>query len=187
MINSRLLFATAFLGLLVTTPALAGPSGRAANAPPLVTVSPFDPVRYMGTWYEIARYPNSFERNCQGVTAEYSLRPDGKVAVLNTCRTGTKNGRARPARAVAEVMPGSNGSKLAVNFAPIPLPKGQGNYWVIYLDANYQHAVVGEPSGKYLWFLSRTPRITPAQRAILNAAAQRAGYRLDMLEEVSQP
>jgi apolipoprotein D and lipocalin family protein len=179
-------------GLLTTfvataTPAFAGPSGRAPNAPPLVSVSPFEPARYMGKWYEIARYPNGFERNCQGVTAEYSLRQDGKISVLNTCRTGTKNGKSRPARGVASVMPGSNGSRLAVNFAPIPLPKGQGNYWVIYLDPDYQTAVVGEPKGEYLWFLSRTPRITPAQRATLNQAAVRAGYRLDMLEEVSQP
>jgi apolipoprotein D and lipocalin family protein len=154
---------------------------------PIQSVPSVDLNRYLGRWHEIARYPTSFQRNCQGVIAEYSLRPDGKVGVLNTCRTGTRNGKPRAARATAVVMPGSGGARLAVNFAPIPLPRGQGNYWVLHLDADYQIALVGEPSRKFLWMLSRTPRITPQQRAVLNAAAVRNGYDLSKVEDVSQP
>lgn len=163
------------------------PSGRAEGAAPLQTVATVDLNRYAGLWYEIARYPTLFQRNCEGTTAEYGLRPDGRIDVVNTCRTGTTSGRPRSARAVASVIEGSGNARIAVNFAPVPLPKGQGNYWVLYLDPDYQTALVGSPSGRFLWMLARTPRITPQQRAALNAAATRNGYRLDLLVETQQP
>lgn len=165
---------------------IAGPSGRAKDAPALEAVASVDVERYMGLWFEIARYPTSFQKNCEGTTAEYTLREDGRVDVVNTCRFGTKDGEPRSAQAVAKVIEGSNGARLAVNFSPIPLPAGRGNYWVIYLDADYQHAVVGEPSGRFLWMLSRTPTVTPEVREELNAAAVAAGYDLGMLKETEQ-
>ena len=165
---------------------VAGPSGRAKDAPPLEAVASVDVERYMGLWYEIARYPTSFQKDCEGTTAEYSLREDGRVDVVNTCRFGTKDGEPRSAEAVARVMAGSNGARIAVNFAPIPLPAGRGNYWIIHLDEGYQHAVIGEPSGRFLWFLSRTPTVTPEVRAELDAAASAAGYDLSMLKETEQ-
>lgn len=166
---------------------VAGPSGRAADAPPLQAVSSVDVDRYAGLWYEIARYPTSFQRNCQGVTAQYTRLSDDEVQVVNTCRTGTEDGKPRTAEAIATVIAGSNGARLAVNFAPIPLPKGRGNYWILHLDPDYSQALVGEPSGRFLWMLARTPTITPEARARLNAAAVAAGYRLDMLEEAVHP
>ena len=81
---------------------------------------------------------------------------------------------------------GSNNTKLAVNFAPIPLPKGDGNYWVLYLDPDYQTALVGSPNGSYLWLLARTKTISAEQRAALNAAAERNGFRTDLLKETVQ-
>jgi apolipoprotein D and lipocalin family protein len=161
-------------------------SGRPDDAPPLRTVERVDLQRYAGLWYEIARYPTSFQRNCEGVTAEYSLRPDGRVGVVNTCRAGTATGAPRRARGVATVIEGSNNAKIAVNFAPIPLPKGQGNYWVIDLDPAYRTAVVASPSGDALWFLSRTPTVTPDQRARMEAAARDQGFDLRMLKETLQ-
>lgn len=179
-----------FLTIAMTAFALAacssGPSGRASDAPALQAVPSVDVARYMGLWYEIARYPNGFQKNCEGVTAEYALREDGRVTVLNTCRTGTKSGKPRDAEAVARVMDGSNGARLFVNFAPVPLPAGDGNYWVIYLDTEYSHAVVGEPSGRFLWYLSRTPAITPEVRAALDAAATAQGYDVTMLKDTVQ-
>lgn len=177
----------AMAALLLLAACVAGPSGRAPDAPPLQSVDRVDLDRYAGLWYEIARYPTSFQRNCEGVTAEYALRSDGRIDVTNTCRTGTKDGRPRSARAVASVIEGSNGARLAVNFAPIPLPKGEGNYWVLHLSPDYSTALVGSPSGRFLWMLSRTPTITPDQRAALDAAASRAGFRLDLLKDTSQP
>lgn len=177
---------TIALSAFVLTACIAGPSGRAADAPDLQAVPSVEVSRYMGLWYEIARYPTSFQKNCEGTTAEYTLRDDGRVDVLNTCRFGTKDGNPRSATAVARVIDGSNGARLFVNFSPVPLLAGRGNYWVIYLDADYQHAVVGEPSGRFLWYLSRTPTITPETRAVLDAAAQAQGYDLSMLKDTEQ-
>lgn len=164
-----------------------GPSGRAKDAPALQPVAEVDATRYAGLWYEIARYPNGFQENCEGVTAEYTLRDDGTIDVLNTCRTGTKSGEPRDAEGTAKPIKGSGGARLAVNFAPIPLLSGDGNYWVLYLDEGYQHAVVGEPPGRYLWYLSRTPAISPETRAEMDAAAEAQGYDLSMLKETIQP
>jgi apolipoprotein D and lipocalin family protein len=166
---------------------MAGPSGRPADAPNLRPVAAVDLNRYAGRWYEIARYPNRFERGCAAVTADYALRPDGRVSVVNTCRQGGVDGEARVAEGSARVIEGSNNARLAVNFAPIPLPVGDGNYWIIDLDDAYQHAVVGEPGGRFLWFLARTPRISAQARAAMNAAAAAQGYDLSMVEEVAQP
>jgi apolipoprotein D and lipocalin family protein len=164
-----------------------GPSGRAPDAPPLQAVASVDVMRYKGLWYEIARYPNWFQRNCEGVTAEYGLTATSAISVTNTCRTGTKNGRPSVANGRANVIEGSNGARLAVNFAPIPLPRGQGNYWILYLDTDYQTALIGSPSGQYLWMLARTPQISREQRAALEAAATANGFRLDMLKDTIQP
>lgn len=178
----------ALAGLALALAACAGgPSGRQDGAAPLRPVQSVDLTRYAGLWYEIARYPNSFERDCAGVTAEYALREDGKVSVTNTCRKGGLDGRVEVARGRAQVIEGSGGARLAVNFAPIPLPAGDGNYYILYLDEDYRHAVIGEPSGRFLWMLARNPRITPEDRERMNAAAQAQGYDLAMLEEVEQP
>lgn len=177
---------TSILFAFALTACIAGPSGRAKDAPELQAVPSVEVSRYMGLWYEIARYPTSFQKNCEGTTAEYTLREDGRVNVLNTCRFGTKDGKPRDAQAIARVIEGSNGARLFVNFSPVPLLAGRGNYWVIYLDTDYQHAVVGEPSGRFLWYLSRTPTITPETRAVLDAAAQAQGYDLSMLKETEQ-
>lgn len=178
------------LGLIVLISALTacigGSSGRAKDAPPLAAVQAVDINRYAGVWYEIARYPNRFQRNCEGVTAAYTPLRDGEVQVINTCRFGTKDGNPRIATTTARVIEGSNGARLSVNFAPIPMLAGRGNYWVLYLDADYRHALVGELSGKYLWMLARTPQIEPADRARLNAAAVDAGYDLTRLKETEQ-
>jgi len=106
--------------------------------------------------------------------------------VLNTCRFGTKDGKPRSAEAVARVMEGSNGARIFVNFAPIPLLAGDGNYWILYLDDGYNQAVVGEPSGRFLWYLSRTPVISAEVRAQLDAAAVAGGYDLGLLKETEQ-
>lgn len=172
---------------LVLSACVAGPSGRSEGAPPLDPVDAVDLERFAGRWFEIARYPNGFQRGCAAVTADYALRPDGRVSVTNTCRDGGLDGRVRRAEGFARVIEGSGNARLAVNLAPIPLPAGDGNYWVLYLDENYQHALVGEPSGRFLWLLARAPRITAEARAALEAAAVAQGYDLGLLEEVLQP
>jgi apolipoprotein D and lipocalin family protein len=132
----------------------------AANAePPALSTVPFvDLQRYLGTWYEIARYPNRFEKNCVAeVTATYSLRADGKIQVVNACRRG--DGSHQEAKGWAKVVDKSTNAKLKVTFFwPF-----FGNYWIIDLDPNYTYAVISEPGREYLWILSRTPQMDPAQ------------------------
>ncbi|MEM0986451.1 MAG: lipocalin family protein [Pseudomonadota bacterium] len=177
---------TSALAVLLLSACGGGPSGRAADAPPLEAVASVDAERFAGLWYEIARYPNSFQSDCEGVTAEYTVLPNDKVGVVNTCRWGTDDGEPRSAEATATVMRGSNGARLFVNFAPIPLPRGRGNYWIVYLEDDYQQALIGEPSGKFLWMLARTPEITAEARTKLDEAAMDAGYSLALLKETDQ-
>ncbi|MBU6406945.1 MAG: lipocalin family protein [Alphaproteobacteria bacterium] len=183
----RVLACLGLMAGMLLSACMAGPPGRPVDATPLQPVAAVDLARYAGRWYEIARYPNRFERGCAGVTANYAPREDGRVTVINTCLDGGLDGQERVAEGVARPIDGGNNARLAVNFAPIPLPAGQGNYWVLYLDEDYQLAVVGEPSGRFLWFLSRTPRLTPEQRATMEEAARAQGYDLNLLEEVTQP
>jgi len=121
---------------------------------PLTTVSSLDLRRYAGRWYEIARYPNRFERSCESdVTADYALRDDGKIGVVNACRKA--DGSRKQSKGYAKVVDVSTSAKLKVTFFwPF-----FGSYWIIDLDSDYRYAVVSEPSRRYLWILSRTPRM----------------------------
>ncbi len=122
---------------------------------PLITVDQVDVQRYMGTWYEIAKYPNNFQRDCSAVTAEYTLRDDGTVRVFNTCRDSDGVTVKSAIEGFAEVADPSTNAKLTVYFFyPFGAP-----YWIIDLDENYQYAVVGDPSRTFLWILSRTPTL----------------------------
>jgi len=174
------------LAVLTLSACMGGPSGRDEDAPPLEAVESLDLERYSGLWYEIARYPNSFQTSCEGVTAEYTPLGEGRVGVVNTCRWGTEDGDPKTAETEGEVIAGSGGARLFVNFAPIPLPRGNGNYWVLYIDEGYEHALVGEPSGRFLWMLARTPEISDDARAALNTAAIESHYTLALLKETDQ-
>lgn len=111
-----------------------------------------DLKRYIGTWYEIARFPNSFQEGCVGTSATYTLREDGKINVLNQCRRGTLNGEISSAKGTAWVVDEKTNAKLKVSFFwPF-----SGHYWIIDLGENYEYAVVGHPDRKYLWILSRS-------------------------------
>jgi apolipoprotein D and lipocalin family protein len=124
---------------------------------PLRVVPDVDYQRYAGTWYEIARLPNRFQRACvSDVSADYALRPDGRIAVTNRCRQA--NGDIREANGVARRVDGQPPSVLKVRFAPALLsflPAVWGDYHIIELGAEYDHAVVGTPDRSYLWILAR--------------------------------
>lgn len=122
---------------------------------PLPVVQHVDLKRYAGKWYEIARLPFSRQEGCVGSTAEYSLRPDGRIKVVNRCRDGTMTGAERVAEGKAWVVDKKTNAKLKVQFFwPF-----RGDYWVVELGRDYEYAVVGQPSRKYLWILSRSPRM----------------------------
>ncbi len=133
-----------------------------AQKDPLKSVKALDLKRYMGLWHEVARLPNSFERNCEKATAEYFLNDDGTVRVLNTCVK--ENGYTKNIKGRAYIPDPDYPAQLKVNFVPKWLSwtgLGWGDYWVIDLDSDYQWAVVSEPSREYLWILSRSPQMPP--------------------------
>lgn len=149
---------------------------------PMQVVTDLDMNRYFGKWFEIARFPNMFERNCTGVTAEYSLRDDGKVRVVNSCRKGSLDGMLDKIEGEATVVsPG----KLSVTFVPW-LPFAKGDYWVLYVDAGYSVAVVGEPKGKTGWILARDKKISEAKLNAALKALKQNGYDTSKLTMVLQ-
>ncbi|MDD3051310.1 MAG: lipocalin family protein [Candidatus Cloacimonetes bacterium] len=116
------------------------------------TVDYVDLTRYVGKWYEISKFPNRFQRNCNSSVAEYFLNDNGTIRVVNSCETPSG---MKTAKAKAWVVDKSTNAKLKVSFFwPF-----RGNYWILDLGENYEYAVVGEPKRKYLWILSRTPQL----------------------------
>ena len=170
------------------TLALAWTAGAAQAAEPLTTVPALDVPRYMGTWYEIAKLPNWFQRKCTSSTrAQYSLQADGRVQVANSCRVAS--GEFDDAIGAARQIGAANSPKLKVRFAPAWLsliPAVWGDYWVVELDDNYQWVAVSEPGRQYLWILSRTPRMEPAVYADLLARLTRKGLDVQKLELTRQ-
>jgi apolipoprotein D and lipocalin family protein len=120
-------------------------------------VSHVDLSRYIGHWYEIAHFPNWFQKNCFASTATYRLREDGSIDVLNQCRKGA-SGEIESAEGTAWVVDSATNAKLKVQF----LWPFRGDYWIIGLGSAYEYAVVGHPNRDYLWILSRTPQMDEA-------------------------
>ena len=159
-----------------------------AGAAPLQTIAALDVPRYMGTWYEIAKYPNWFQKKCVSDTsAEYRAQADGRVEVINRCREA--NGDISEAVGMASQVGGSDSPRLEVRFAPAWLsflPFVWGDYWVIDLDPDYQLAAVSEPGRDYLWVLSRTREVdVKAYDALLKRLAEH-GFDLGKLERTRQ-
>ena len=141
------------------------------------TVKAVDLNRYLGSWYEIAKYDHVFERGLDYAMANYTLREDGKIDVLNT---GIKDGRAKDAKGIAKTtnIPGL----LKVSFfGPF-----YSDYRIMMLDTNYQYVLVGGSNDKYLWILSRTPQLDDATKALILAEADKRGYNTSKLIWVKQ-
>ena len=178
-----------FAVLLITLAGSGLAQGWEKPARPLRVVPGVDLQRYMGSWYEIARLPNRFQKECAGeVIATYTLRDDGRIDVLNQCRKhdgGIKRaqGMARPADA------SGLDAKLEVRFAPSFLsflPFVWGNYWVLDLAPDYRYAVVGEPDRKYLWVLSRTPQMDEKTYEEIVARMANLGFDTESLTRTRQ-
>lgn len=141
----------------------------------LPTVQSLDLQQYKGTWYEIARYENRFEKGCVGATANYALNDD-YVAVTNSCYNAQGNMSAQ-AQGKAYTVEDSQNSKLRVTFFwPF-----YGDYWVLMLGDDYQYSVVGDPSRKYLWILSRTASLSDSDRQMILSKLPEFGYSSDKL------
>lgn len=158
-------------------------SSFAADLGELQTVNHVDLNKYMGKWYEIARLPNWFEKNCTAVTATYNLRDDGKVDVINACHLKTVDGKFKQSKGKAWVVDKTTNAKLKVSFFwPFA-----GKYWIIDLGSNYEYAVVGHPNRDYLWILSRQPHMSDELYNQLITRIQAQGYDLTSLEKTIQP
>jgi lipocalin/uncharacterized protein YbjT (DUF2867 family)/ligand-binding SRPBCC domain-containing protein len=165
------------------------PAAAPAQTPPPVRAVPFvDLDRYTGDWFEIARFPNRFQRQCVGdVRATYARRSDGRVDVVNRCRTAEGE---TAARGVARIVDERTFAKLKVRFAPSWvswLPMAWGDYWIIGLAPDYSWAVVGDPGRDYLWILARAPRLDDDSMAAARAVARDNGFDVDRLLPTSQP
>lgn len=175
---SRLKLAAFLLGGLAAGALLGGCANRGDDGLAPRTVDHVDLKRYQGTWYELARLPMFFQRNCAQSEAHYRLKPDGNVAVLNRCRT--QKGEWEEATGTASPQVPGKTDKLWVvfdNWFSKLLPGvAKGDYWVLYVSDDYKQAVVGNPDRKYLWLLSRTPTVSKAVREELLAKAQQQGY-----------
>ncbi len=149
---------------------------------PLQTVPQVDLNRYLGKWYEIASRANRFQKGCVATTATYSLEVSGEIKVLNECRDKTLDGPMRNAEGKAWPIDTTN-SKIKVQFFwPF-----KGNYWILELGDKYEYSVIGEPHGKYLWILSRTPRMDPKVYQGIVQRLKAKGYFTDALLMTLQP
>jgi len=164
--------------LLFTLPLLlaacAGGTPYRDTSFPIATAMQVDLNRYQGLWYEIARFPVSFEEGCVGVTAEYTVKPDGDVRVVNTCRQGDLSAPAESAEATARAVDSTN-AKLKVDFVPF-IPFTDGDYWILDIDEAYRTVVVGNPDGTSGWILAREPQISAERLEVGYDVLRRAGY-----------
>lgn len=138
----------------------------------LKTVSYVDLNKYLGKWYEVGRYPNSFQKNCYQSTATYSLNQDGSISVLNECRKDSPQGDYKSIKGKALIVDKNSNSKLKVSFFwPF-----YGKYWIIDLDPDYKYAVVSEPKRKYLWILSRTDNLDSFTEKMIYEKIRKMGF-----------
>jgi apolipoprotein D and lipocalin family protein len=161
--------------------ALAGVAA-ADEKPPLATVSEVDLARYMGTWYEIAAFPQRFQKGCHCTTALYEMTDQGYVRVINSCRKDGPQGKLKTAKGKAFIVAGSGNAKLRVQFFwPF-----RGDYWIIDLAEDYSYAVVGAPNRDYLWILARTPVMDEVLYQEILARVKDKGFDIGRLRKTDQ-
>ena len=189
--RSFALTAPLLLALGAGTSACVGSPGPVGN---LAVPEPAKPVAleaYLGKWYEYGRYEAPFQEGCEGVTAEYSLREtsgDANIQVVNSCYKGSLDGEFDQSTGRAKVVEGSDGAKLRVSFfGPF-----YGDYWVLdrsllNTEGFYDWSIVGEPSGRYLWMLTREAKPDAQLRAELERRVRELGYDWELVRITEQP
>jgi len=180
---------TAFFPVLLILSGLAAAQQNNVNTTSEVkAVSNVDLKRYSGKWFEIARYPNDFQKKCVGnTTASYKIQSDGTSEVQNQCLK--KDGTTIDAKGKAKIVDTTTNAKLKVRFAPgllSFLPAVWGDYWILDLDNNYQYAVVGDPNREYLWVLSRAPEMKEATYQNIQRRVEKMGFNPGKLIKTPQ-
>ena len=185
----RMMFRRALLSLLFlvaavsTAPSQAAEIGKIINKSVPQPIKPVDPARYRGIWYEIGRYENLFERGCEGVSTDYELRPDGLIQLTNTCRKGGVTAPPQVITGKAKVVDGSANAKMKVSFFG---PFFIGDYWVLDHASDYSWSIMAEPTGRYLWLLTRAARPSAQVREAIQTRARQLGYDLSVLHPTQQ-
>ncbi|HRI02278.1 MAG TPA: lipocalin family protein [Pyrinomonadaceae bacterium] len=163
-------------------------SAQSTAKPALSPVNGIDIERYAGRWYEIAKYPNRFQKQCvANTTANYTLKKNGRIEVLNECVK--KDGTTVKAVGEAKIGDKSNNAKLKVRFAPgftSFLPFVWANYWVIDIAPDYSYSVIGEPGRDYFWILSRSPEMNTATYQTILRRAETMGFDPNRVEKTPQ-
>ncbi len=170
------------IGFMISFSLLLNGGDENGKSEPTVVPS-VDLNRYVGTWYEIAKIPNRFQRKCDsGTTAEYRLREDGNIDVINRC--SNKDGTQIQAKGIAKIVDKTTNAKLKVSFVRIlGLSLFWGDYWIIGLGKNYEYAIVGTPSRKYGWILARQPKLPQESMDIIHRILREQGYNPEKLEK----
>ncbi len=178
----RMLYATAMIILPLVSLAVAQ---KGSDLPTVVSV---DIKRYAGQWYEIAKYPNKFQKKCvANTTATYALKDNGRISVINSCLQ--KDGRTQVAKGEAKIQDKATNAKLKVRFAPGILSwisAVWGDYWIIYLDEQYENVAIGEPGREYFWILSRKPTMTDVLYQDILRKAESLGFQPGKVEKTPQ-
>lgn len=173
--------ATALWALVMAAGCATSTTAR-LRLPPLQTVGHVELSRYVGTWYEIANFPQSFQRGCTFTTATYTLRDDGDIDVLNRCRKGSMEGEEKSGLGRARVVDRKTNAQLEVSF----FRPFWGDYWIIDLSDDYTYAVVGHPGRDYLWILARTPTMVEATYQGILTRLEAQGYETSRLVRTLQ-
>ncbi len=150
-----------------------------------LTVEHVELGKYIGTWYEIAKIPNRFQKKCTGnTTAEYRIRKDGRIDVINRC--DNKKGKVTVAKGIAKVVDKKSNSKLKVSFVRVlGLQLFWGDYWILGLDKDYQYAVVGDSKRKYGWILARNKELSELQWDEIDVILSKQGYDKESFAKTS--
>jgi len=152
---------------------------RGPSLPPPEVVPSVDLARYAGTWYEIASYPNRFQRGCSNTTATYTPLPDGRIEVVNRC---VRAGKTASVRGTAKVADPATNARLRVTFFwPFT-----GDYWIIDLGGEYEYAVVSNPDRSFLWVLNRTSVMDESRYARIIARLQKLSFDTSRLVRTVQ-
>ncbi len=179
--RSLVITAASAVSIILTTACGSDPIRRDSPTVP-ETVQNVELERYAGLWYEIAKFPNRFQKDCSETTATYELREDGLISVVNRCVT--EKGNVKEAKGKARVADPNTPSKLQVKFFPLA---PWGDYWILILDEDYQYSVVGDSDGRYLWVLSRKPSMEESLYLSLVERLLEMGYFVDFLERTAHP
>jgi apolipoprotein D and lipocalin family protein len=157
--------------------------GVVTGAKPLETVTHVDLEKYLGRWYEIAKFDAPFQQGCVASQANYTLESDGTLQVLNECRQESFHGKLRRAKGKAWIVDTVSNAKLKVQFFwPF-----RGDYWIIDLGKDYEYSVVSEPKRRFLWILSRTPQMDPAVYEHLVSELGHREFDVSKLKLTPQP